>query len=392
MKQKIKVIQIGSASSSYSTENYKEDIFRAWYTQVAFQIKKFYPGIEVECWTIERKERKERVKECGGIKFRVFPTNFSFRHGMEISLPMLKALIKEQKEAIKKNQKLIIHLHEYHTWQSYLSLVVSKKIKNIKIIAQHHGARNPFANLKKYKKLFLLLPLFSLMQFFENLLLKKVNIFYALSDLEIKYLRKIAPNSEIKFQTMGIEDVYFKIGSKKNKRIKLGFDLNKKYVIFIGRLIRQKGIKELLDAAKELKEINFLVIGRREEFEKYVGYTKKRAIKNVIFLGPMYGVEKLNYLSASDCLILPSYTEGAPVVLMEAIAKNVPVIATDVGGIKKMIKNNREGIIIKPKSKKDIIRAVKEILQWKNKPISKYAEKYRWEKIVDQTYRDYIKC
>ena len=74
---------------------------------------------------------------------------------------------------------------------------------------------------------------------------------------------------------------------------------------------------------------------------------------------------------------------------MEAIAKNLPVIATDVGGVKKMIKNGREGIIIKPKSSEGIIRAIKEILKWKNKNIRKYAERYKWEKIAKETIKEY---
>ena len=97
------------------------------------------------------------------------------------------------------------------------------------------------------------------------------------------------------------------------------------------------------------------------------------------------------YLSASDAFVLPSSKEGAPVTVMEALARNLPVVVTNVGGTPLMVKNGREGIIIRQKSSEDIIKAVNEIFKWKNKDIRKYAYKYRWKKIIDDTMNDYIK-
>ena len=388
MENKIKVIQISSASHSFSMKDYQKDIFVSWYARLAYQLKKFYPKIEVECWTPEKKYKEEEIKEKQRIKFRIFPTNFSVRHGMEVSFFMLKALKEEIKKAKKENKKLILHLHEYHSWQIYLILFFLKKTKNIKIIAQNHGGRSPFKNLQKYKRLFLVLPIIILMQFFENLLLKRINIFYALSDEEIDYLMG-KTNSEIKFQTMGLSNRYFKKINKKNARTKLKLNKNKKYALYIGRLTKTKGIGELLDAMKKLKDVELLLMGEGQGYELYKNYAMQNKIKNVTFLGLIYGDEKLLYLDACDCLILPSYTEGAPVVLMEAIAKNLPVISTDVGGVKKMIADGREGIIIKPRSTKEIEIAVKKILKWKKKDIKKYANKYKWERIIKETVEDY---
>lgn len=388
--EKLKIIQISSASHSFAMKDYEEDMFRSWYARVAFQLKKFYPKIEVKCWTPERKYKKQKIKEKEGIKFRVFPTNFSLRHGIEISFPMIRALKKEirkQKEA-KKDKKLILHFHEYHSLLVYLILLFLKK-ENIKIVAQHHGARSPFANLSKRKKLFLFFPMLVLMQFFENILLRKIDIFYALSDEEIAYLkRKTRKKGKIKFQTMGIDKEYFKKGNKNDAKRLLKLDKNKKYIIYIGRIKKNKGITELLDVVKKL-DVELLIIGDGPDLDKYKSYIENNKIENIKFLGLIYGAEKLNYLDACDCLILPSYTEGAPVVLMEAIAKNLPIIATNVGGIPKMIKNGREGIIIKPKSGGEIVRAIKKILTWKKKNIKKYANKYKWKKIIKETVKDY---
>ncbi len=379
---KTKIIQLSTASSSFAVKDYEQDIFRAWYAQVAEQLKKANQKLDIECWGIERKYKKEKKLSKNNIKFRIFPTSISIRHGMEISLKMLEELLKK----MKKN-KLIIHFHEHHSWLVYCLLLFMNK-KNVKIIAQHHGGRNPLASLKKYKRLALFLPIILLMQFFEKLLFKKVDVFYALSDEEIGYLKEIT-NSEAKFQTMGISDEYFKSESKIKARNALGLGKNKKYVLYIGRIKTTKGIKEILDAAKKINA-EFILLGEGPDLEKYKKYARENKIKNASFIGAVYSRKKLLYLSACDCLVLPSYTEGAPVVLMEAIARNLPVVASNVGGVAKMIENRREGIIIKPKSSEEIVKAINEVLAWKKKNIKKYAEKYKWKKIIRETLKDYF--
>ena len=384
-----KVINISTSSSSFAMADYKSDIFKGWYAQVAYQLRKKMQKIELECWAPERKYKKEFTKINQGVKFRIFPSTLSVRHGMEFSMPLISALNNEILLAEKKNTKLIIHLHEYHSWLTYSILFFAKKSENLKIIAQHHGGRSPFENLRRYKRMLLAFPAVILMQFSENLLFKRINTFYALSNPEIKYLRTIAPKSNIKFQTMGIEDEYFKRIDKKLARKKINLKEKEKYMLYLGRIKTTKGVKELLDAFKEIKDVNLLLVGEGVDYDKYKKYTLQNGITNAIFIGPVYGEKKLLYLSASDCLILPSHTEGAPVVLMEAIAKNLPVIATDVGGVNRMIKNNREGIIIPVKSKEDIKKAVIEILDWKNKNIQTYANKYKWANIIKETAKDY---
>ena len=146
----------------------------------------------------------------------------------------------------------------------------------------------------------------------------------------------------------------------------------------------------LLEAMKELKDIELITIGFGSEEQKFKDYVNENKLENVNFLGGVFGEKKLLYLSAADALVLPSLKEGIPVTMMEALARNIPVVVSDVGGVKLVVEEGREGIIIKPRHSDQIVRAVRDILKWEDKNVRQYAEKYRWKKIIDDTVQDYI--
>lgn len=389
MKDKTKIIHIEHCSHSYflaDKNGNPDDIVKgSWGTQVATQLKKFHPEFDVECWFPEKIEKTSREFQYKGIKIKIFPTTFSPRYAMDFSLSMIKALKEEIRRCREKKIKLIIHLHEYHNFHG---IAFSFLFKKEKLIAQHHGGSWPLKHLrqtKNYRKLF---PFFFIWQFLEIISLKNIKCFFALSEGEINYLKKIS-NSKIKFQTMGIEDNYFKKIDKKTARKKLKLPANKKILLYIGRINEEKGMKYLLDSMSELKNVELKVIGYLQDLDYFKNYAKENNLSNVEFLGAVFGDKKMLYLSACDALILPSSKEGAPVVIMEAMSRNLPVVATNVGGIPLMVDDRENGIIIKPKSKLEIIKAVSEILKWKKKDFKKYAERYKWNKIIEETAKEY---
>lgn len=388
LPMKIKAILISHASVSVymkGQKSLKQMILDDWYSLTAKQIKKYHPEIEVECWTPEKMFKTPQEFENEGIKYRQFPVIFSPVYGLDFSLAMIKEMKKEVKNAEKEGYKLVFHLHEYHNLHG---LAIATIFGGQKIIGQHHGGSWPVKHLKESKKKRYFFPFFLLAQIWEDLVLKNIKIFYALSEEEINYLKKRAPKSQIRFQTMGIEDYYFQSMDKKTARKKLGWPLNKKIVLYLGRIIPVKGIKYAIDAMEELKDAELKVIGWGEN-QEYEDYAKSKNLKNVKFLGPIFYQDKLPYLSASDVFILPSSKEGAPVTVMEAMARNLPSVVTDIGGTRLMIFDNENGIIVRQKSSEDIVKTVREVLKWKNKNVKKYAGRYRWKKIVEDTVKDY---
>lgn len=390
--EKIKVIQISHSSESYALgegeKELKKLVLNDWPTQVARHIKKYYPEIEVECWAPEKLYKEEERYKDSGILYRFFPTTFSVRYALDLSLPMFREIKKEIKKGEEKGYKLIIHIHEIHNIHG---LIFASFLRYDKIIVQHHGGNWPLRHLKESKKMRWFFPLFILAQWWENLVLKNIKNYYVLSKQEIDYLEKKAPKSNIKLQTMGISDDYYHNIGKKVARKKLNIPKNEKFVLYIGRIAEIKGMNYLLEAMKHLRDVKLRCIGFGPEEPFFKKFVKENNLNNVEFLGGIFGKKKMLYLSAANALVLPSLKEGAPVTIMESLARNRPVVASNVGGVQLMIKNGREGIIIKQRSSEEIVKTVRKILKWKKRNIKKYTEKYRWEKIIDDTVRDYRK-
>lgn len=389
--EKIKVIKIAHCSHSYflgeGEKELKKLVLNDWYAKFSKQIKKFYNEIEVECWAPEKLNKENEEYFDSGVRFRFFPTSFSPMYALDLSIPMLKELRKEVKKSKNEDYKLIIHIHEIHNLHG---LLIASLFKNEKLIVQHHGGSWPLKHINQTKRYKLFFPLFILGQIWENFVLKNIKTFYALSSDEIKYLKQKAPNSKIKFQTMGIEEDYFNEQSKQGAREKLGLPFDKKILLFIGRVNDVKGVGILLEAINKIKNKNILlkIIGFGPQEEKFKEYVKKNNLSNVEFLGGVFGEEKMLYLSSCDAFVLASSKEGAPVTVMEAMARNRPSVVTDVGGVRLMIEDNKNGIIIQ-RNLEDLVRAIKEIINWNKEKISDYAEIYKWNKIIDNTVKDY---
>lgn len=149
--------------------------------------------------------------------------------------------------------------------------------------------------------------------------------------------------------------------------------------VYIGRNERRKGIEEIVSAVKELN------LKSAEKFEfHFIGETTKEIqieAKNVFLHGQKTDINEIfSIIDGLDCVVLPSYAEGMPLVLIEAMARGLAVIASDVGATRELIHNN--GILLN--SPKDLLCAMKKIL---STPESEFtAMKKNSLKIVNEKY------
>jgi colanic acid/amylovoran biosynthesis glycosyltransferase len=124
-------------------------------------------------------------------------------------------------------------------------------------------------------------------------------------------------------------------------------------LLCVGRLVPAKGQHILLEACAQLKKrgtkVDLTFIGDGPDRESLESLAKKLDINEYItFTGAMgQDLVKITYDTA-DIFVLPSFAEGVPVVLMEAMAKEIPCITTHIAGIPELIKDNEDGMLIAP--------------------------------------------
>ena len=138
--------------------------------------------------------------------------------------------------------------------------------------------------------------------------------------------------------------------------------------LFVGRLVKDKGINELVEAFKRLqseniKKIKLLLVGRFEEnLDPLKPETKKEIDNNpdIITVGAVEDVRP--FYSVSDIFVFPSYREGFPNTVLEAGAMELPQIVTDINGANEIIKDKWNGLIIPPHRVDDIWNAMKQLM------------------------------
>jgi len=135
------------------------------------------------------------------------------------------------------------------------------------------------------------------------------------------------------------------------------------HLLYIGRIARDKGLYELLQGVRLAHELGvdtrLIVAGHGAEEARLRRYAQALGITSrVCFIGPVFGADKVKLLSGSDVLLLPSYSEGLPYALLEAMAAGVPVIATPVGAIPDVVSDGIHGFLVPQRDGKAIAEAL----------------------------------
>lgn len=152
--------------------------------------------------------------------------------------------------------------------------------------------------------------------------------------------------------------------------------------VFIGRAEKRKGIKELNTA------IRFLIEKKSEFTFEFIGpiatYDKIQDSR-ITYHGEVRSFEKIQYLlRQNDVLVCPSYSEGFPNAILEAMACGLAIVATDVGAVSKLV-NNNNGWLIKPLEQKELTDTLQQVIAYRNIDSKKQASldliknQFNWE-------------
>ncbi|MEO7742487.1 MAG: glycosyltransferase family 4 protein [Usitatibacter sp.] len=134
-------------------------------------------------------------------------------------------------------------------------------------------------------------------------------------------------------------------------------------LLYIGRIAREKGLYEALQGMRLALELGvdarLTLAGAGVEEARLRRYTVALGIApRVTFVGPVFGADKANLMAGADVMLLPSYSEGLPYALLEAMAAGLPVIATPVGAIPDVVTSGIHGHLVPPRDGKAIAEAL----------------------------------
>lgn len=139
--------------------------------------------------------------------------------------------------------------------------------------------------------------------------------------------------------------------------------------LFVGRIVGDKGMNELIQAFQRLMNdvdnVRLLLVGRLEESLDPLKAETLYFIKEnpcVEYVGPKYGDDLIAYYAASDCFVFPSYREGFPNTVMEAGAMDLPCIVTDINGSREIIEDGKNGVIIPSKNVDALYKAMEHMM------------------------------
>lgn len=259
---------------------------------------------------------------------------------------------------LRKEKPNLVHIHLWNPGSCRYAFSVINK-KNTKIITTEH---DPF-------------PLKGLKNSLKKKTLKKIDHVVAVSDANKDLLIKLYPELKNKISTIhnGIDiDKFdkslFHFSTQYKARIKeqLFNAKNEDFIILsIAALHPRKGLNYLMEAFKNIHakdpKTKLIIVGEGPERKNLTKLIKILELDNdVMLLGEQNNIPQI--LKSSDLFVLASLKEAFGLVLLEAMAAQIPVIASEVGGIPEIIQHNKSGLLVQPANIEDLTNGIRTIM------------------------------
>lgn len=297
----------------------------------------------------------------------------------------MKAILKVRK-ILKQIKPDIVYLHSSKAGAiGRIALAFNFKTK---ILYNAHGWYFNAQISDKKKKIFAVI---------EKILAIKtdriINISKSEYESALKY--KIAPEKKMCIIENGIDFTKFKNNDKYREETRKKYHIEKNDIVIgvVGRLTEQKDPMTMIKAFelvhKENKNTKLMYVGSGELEKNVKQYAKeKNILDKIIITGWVDNVEQ--YIPAFDIAVLPSKWEGFGLVLIEYMACDKPIIATNVGGIKDIIQNEENGLLIEIENEKQLQEAIRKyisdkvVMKYNIMANKDYKEKYEIGKLISK--------
>jgi glycosyltransferase involved in cell wall biosynthesis len=166
-----------------------------------------------------------------------------------------------------------------------------------------------------------------------------------------------------------------------------------KSILFVGRLKSVKGVQYLITSMKkiheEMPDARLILVGDGEERERLAALSIQLGIQQYVqFIGIVPHEKVKTFMQQADVFVLPSLSEGLPIVILEAMACGLPIVASRVGGIPDILTNDTNGYLVEAKDTNDMANKI--ILLLSDDALRKkisdnnrlLVKKYAWENVI----------
>jgi glycosyltransferase involved in cell wall biosynthesis len=276
-------------------------------------------------------------------------------------------------ELLKINKNSVVHVHVTQAYTPEMVWLASK-IKRFKYVAHVHLDVPPTG------------PAGFLLKIYKPLVLKRVLsaasfVIVFTKDQRLNMHKKYGIElSKVRVIPNGVEEKFYYVKSRILHKIPR--------LLFVGRLSYQKNLPQLLRALEGVSdEFTTTLVGDGELELELRKLAKNLKLLNVNFVGRADGKKLINYYKNADIFVLPSEREGMPLVLLEAMAMGLPIVATNVTGNRDVVGNDKNGLLIPYNDTGALrqallrIKSSKKMYEKMSKASRQMADKYSWDKI-----------
>ena len=236
----------------------------------------------------------------------------------------------------------------------------------------------------------------------ERLLVEQSDGIICCSNYMLDHIQHVlgAVKTKVRVIPNGVESSRFN-GGRQPQLILAGIPEDRKIILYVGRIVREKGIFTLLDALEKLrkqgKDVSLVFVGEGPLKEDLAKEVLRRKLNDRVTLAGFVDEKKLVSLyNSSDVFVLPSHYEPFGMVVLEAMASRIPVVVSDVGGLSEIVEDGVTGVKVPAYNPSALAEGILRVLedrelseQLKENAYRAVQERYRWDMIAEKTIEAY---